>query len=69
LWATIGLFNQGAKMISKSEMLSDIGIAITGTAMLIFGAGAEGFIAKCAIGWGGLFMGYLITTYMGEDNV
>lgn len=56
-------------MISKSEMLADIGIAITGTAMLIFGAGAEGFVASAALVWGGLFFGYLITTYMGEDHV
>ena len=55
-------------MIDKSEILADIGIAVTGTAMLIFGATGEGFIASAALFWAGLFYGYIITTYMGFDN-
>jgi hypothetical protein len=55
-------------MITKSEILVDIGIAITGTAMLIFGATGEGFIASAALVWGGLFYGYIITTYMEADH-
>ena len=57
-------------MISKSEMTADIGIAIVGTAMLIIGFDPDGgLLHKAALVWGGLFYGYLITTYMGEDNV
>ena len=55
-------------MIDKSEILADIGIAVTGTAMLIFGATGEGFIASAALFWAGLFYGYIATTYMGFDN-
>lgn len=55
-------------MIDKSEILADIGIAITGTAMLIFGVTGEGFIASAALVWAGLFYGYIITTYMGNDH-
>ena len=57
-------------MISKSEMTADIGIAIVGTAMLIIGFDPDGgLLHKAALVWGGLFYGYLITTYMGADNV
>jgi hypothetical protein len=56
-------------MIAKSEMLADIGIAIVGTAMLIIGADSDGgLLHKAALVWGGLFYGYLITTYMGSDE-
>jgi hypothetical protein len=70
LRATIGLFNQGAKMITKSEMLADIGIAIVGTGMLIIGFDPDGgLMHKAALMFGGLFYGYLITTYMMADEV
>jgi hypothetical protein len=55
-------------MITKSEILADIGIAITGTAMLFYGCTSEGFIASAALVWAGFFFGYLITTYMGSDH-
>jgi len=55
-------------MIDKSEIVADIGIAITGTAMLFYGCTGEGFIASAALVWGGLFYGYIITTYMGADH-
>ena len=57
-------------MIAKSEMLADIGIAIVGTGMLIVGFDPDGgLLHKAALVWGGLFYGYLITTYMGSDEV
>ena len=57
-------------MISKSEMLADIGIAIVGTGMLIIGFDPDGgLLHKVALVFGGLFYGYLITTYMEADHV
>jgi hypothetical protein len=56
-------------MIDKSEILADIGIAITGTATLIYGVTGEGFIASAALFWAGLFFGYIATAYMGNDHV
>jgi hypothetical protein len=55
-------------MIIKSEILADIGIAITGTAMLFYGCTGEGFISSAALVWGGIFYGYIATTYMKADN-
>ena len=55
-------------MIDKSEILADISIAVTGTAMLIYGATGEGFIASAALFWAGLFFGYIATAYMGNDH-
>ena len=55
-------------MIDKSEILADIGIAVTGTAMLIFGATGEGFIASASLFWAGLFFGYIATAYMRNDH-
>lgn len=57
-------------MITKSEMLADIGIAIVGTGMLIIGFDPDGgLMHKAALMFGGLFYGYLITTYMMADEV
>jgi hypothetical protein len=55
-------------MTDKIDILADISIAVTGTAMLIFGATSEGFIASAALVWGGCFAGYLIATYTGNDH-
>jgi hypothetical protein len=55
-------------MTDKIDILADISIAVTGTAMLIFGATSEGFIASACLVWSGLFFGYIATTYIGENH-
>jgi hypothetical protein len=55
---------------NKSQVLTDIGIAVLATISLFTCWGREGWLFQAGLVWAGANFGYLITTYLnqGEDE-
>jgi hypothetical protein len=56
-------------MNTKSQTLTDIGVAVLATIFLFTCWGREGWLFQAGLVWAGVNIGYLTTSYLqGEDE-
>ena len=53
---------------TKGEVVADIAIAVMATLSLIVGFNGYGALHQITLVWGGMQIGYLITTYLENAN-
>jgi hypothetical protein len=55
--------------MNKGEIIADMVVAIMAAVCLIFGWDGDGLLHKTALTWGGMSLGYIITTYMNAEDL
>jgi hypothetical protein len=53
---------------SKSQVITDIGIAVLATIFLFTCWGREGWLFNAGLVWAGANAGYLITVYLNQEE-
>jgi hypothetical protein len=55
--------------MNRGAIIADIAVAVMAAVCLIFGWGGDGMLHKAALIWGGMSLGYIITTYLNLEEV
>ena len=55
--------------MNKGAIIADMVVAVMAAACLYFGWGGDGMLHKAALIWGGMSLGYIITTYLNLEDL
>lgn len=55
--------------MSKGAIIADMVVAVMAAVCLYFGWGGDGMLHKAALTWGGMSLGYIITTYLNLEDL
>jgi hypothetical protein len=55
--------------MNKGAIIADMVVAVMAAVCLIFGWGGDGLLHKAALTWGGISLGYIITTYLNLEEI
>lgn len=55
--------------MNRGNIIADIVVAVMAANCLYFGWGGDGLLHKAALIWGGMSLGYIITTYLNLEEI
>ena len=55
--------------MNKGAIIADMVVAVMSAICLIFGWDGDGALHKAALTWGGMSLGYIITTYLNLEDL
>ncbi len=55
--------------MNRGAIIADMVVAVMAAICLIFGWGGDGLLHKAALIWGGMSLGYVITTYLNLEEI